>query len=310
MGTPVLAPAPSALADVTEEAPRASQWRRFLRHRLTVPGLLLVGLLVAVAALAPVLMPHPYWEMYPITGLSATDAPLAPQWSLHGFFLGTDQLGRDELSRLIWAARISLQVGLFGSAISAVIGVTLGVVAGYFGGWLDNAIMRFTDVMFAFPALFFLILIASVLSPRVDVIYMTIGVLGWPSNARFTRGQVLSLRAQPFVEVARSIGARPARVIWKHVVPNAIAPIIVVAGMSIPVNIIYESTLSFIGIGVPTPIPSWGKMIAEGLSYLNIAPWLVIFPTIAICLATVGFNLLLEALNATLNTKGAVVRRG
>ncbi|MCL6594852.1 MAG: ABC transporter permease [Firmicutes bacterium] len=304
-------PEPGVATEVeAREGLRPSLWRRFLSHPLAPPGLVIVGLMVAAAVFAPALMTHPYWEMYPITGLSATDAPLPPQWSLHGFFLGTDQLGRDEFSRLIWAARVSLQVGVLGSAISAAIGITLGVAAGYFGGWVDSLIMRVTDVMFAFPALFFLILVASVLSPSVPVIYLTIGLLGWPTNARFTRGQVLSLREQPFVEVARSLGARPSRIIWRHLVPNAIAPIVVVAGMSIPVNIIYESTLSFLGIGVPTPIPSWGKMIAEGLSYLNIAPWLVIFPTIAICLATVGFNLLLEALNATLNTRGAVVRRG
>jgi peptide/nickel transport system permease protein len=298
------APAPAA------ERVRASTLRRFLRHPFAIPGMLIVGLMTFVALFAPLIITHPYWQMYPLAGLSPTDAPLPPHWSLSGFFLGTDPLGRDEFSRLVWAGRISLQVGVFGAAISAFIGVLVGVVSGYFGGWVDNVLMRCTDIMFAFPSLFFLILIASVLSPSVALIYLVLGVFGWPSIARFTRGQVLALRAQPFVEVARSLGARPSRVMWTHIVPNALAPVLVIAGMAIPANIIYESTLSFLGLGVPTPVPSWGNMVAQGLSYLNIAPWLVIEPTLAICLATVGFNLLLEAVGATLNAKGAQLRRG
>lgn len=310
MSAPLRRPEGPAPEAAPEEAARASTLRRFLHHPFAVPGLVIVGMMVFVALFAPVIITHPYWQMYPLSGLSATDAPLPPHWSLHGFFLGTDPLGRDEFSRLVWAGRISLQVGVFGSAISALIGVTIGVVSGYFGGWVDNLLMRLTDIIFAFPALFFLILIASVLSPSVPLIYLVLGAFGWPSIARFTRGQVLSLRAQPFVEVAHSLGARPARVMWTHIVPNSLAPVLVIAGMAIPANIIYESTLSFLGLGVPTPIPSWGNMVAQGLSYLNIAPWLVIEPTIAICLATVGFNLLLEALGTTLNAKGAALRRG
>ena len=307
--------APLPLAEASagahpEERLRGGRLRRLLRHPFALPGLVIVAVMVFAAVFAPLIVTHPYWQMYPISGLTETDAPLPPHLSLHGFFLGTDPLGRDEFSRLVWAARISLQVGIFGSAISALIGVSIGVVAGYFGGTADNVLMRFTDVMFAFPSLFFLILIASVLSPSVSVIYLVLGIFGWPSIARFTRGQVLALRTQPFVEVAHSLGARPARSMWRHIVPNSLAPVLVIAGMAIPANIIYESTLSFLGLGVPTPVPSWGNMVAQGLAYLNIAPWQVIEPTIAICLATVGFNLLLEALGATLNTKGAGLRRG
>ncbi len=284
---------------------RRSYWRKLARHPFFWPGVILVLLVLAVAVFAPEIATRPYWQIYANTGLSATGGPLPPSWSTKGFLLGTDWLGRDVFSRLVWSARISLQVGIFASVISGVVGLVIGLVSGYFGGWVDMVLMRFTDIMMGFPALFFLILLISLIGPSVEVIYMTMGLLGWPSIARFARGQVLSVRKETYVDAAMAGGASRTRIILRHIMPNIVTPVVVLVSMSISGNIIYESTLSFLGIGVPDPIPSWGKMVSGGLSYLYVAPTLVIFPILAISVTTIGFNLLAEAFNATANPRGA-----
>lgn len=297
-----LGPSPSEAAE--EGVPsRRSYWRKLASHPFFWPGAILVVLVVCVAVFAPEIATRPYWQIYPDTGLSATGGPLPPQWTAKGFLLGTDWLGRDVFSRLVFSARISLQVGIFASVISGVAGLLIGLVSGYFGGWVDMVLMRFTDVMMGFPALFFLILLISLIGPNVEVIYLTMGLLGWPSIARFARGQVLSVRKETYVDAAQASGGSHARIILRHIMPNIITPVVVLVSMSISGNIIYESTLSFLGIGVPDPIPSWGKMVSGGLSYLYVAPTLVIFPILAISVTTIGFNLLAEAFNATANPR-------
>ncbi len=290
---------------IGEETSRRSYWHKLMSHPFFWPGAILVLLVICVAVFAPEIAQRPYWQIYPNTGLSATGGPLPPQWTTKGFLLGTDQLGRDVFSRLVWAARISLQVGIFASVISGIVGIAIGLASGYLGGWIDMVLMRFTDMMMGFPALFFLILLMTLLSPSVEIMYVTMGLLGWTSIARFTRGQVLTVKEEAYVGAARACGDGPLRILLRHILPNIITPVVVLVSMSISGNIIYESTLSFLGIGVPTPIPSWGKMVSAGLSYLYVSPSLVIFPILAISLTTIGFNLLAEAFNATANPRGA-----
>lgn len=285
------------------ERPRTGFWHRFIRHPFAIPGSIIVLVVVLTAILAPFLAAKPYARIYTLTGLSADGGPLPPQWRFGGFFLGTDQLGRDVFSRLIWAARVSIQVGVFATLISAFIGVAMGVVAGYYKGWIDNLLMRFTDIMLGFPFLLFIILIVSIVSPSVAVIYITIGVFGWTTLARVARSQALSVSQQPYVEAARSLGAKNLYIMVRHVLPNMLAPVVVLATMTVAQNIIFESTLSFLGIGVPTPIPSWGKMISEGLPYIGLDPTLVLFPAVAVSITTIGFNLLGDALNHALNPR-------
>lgn len=307
----VLRDAGPAQVPVDEGMGRRSYWRKLAAHPFFWPGAILVVLVVGVAIFAPEIAQHPYWQIYPNSGLSATGGPLPPQWTMKGFFLGTDHLGRDVFSRLVWAARISLQVGIFASAIAGMVGIIIGLASGYYGGWVDMVLMRFTDIMMGFPSLFFLILLMTLLSPSVQVMYVTMGLLGWTSIARFTRGQVLSVRQEAYIGAAQACGDSQTRIILRHILPNIITPVIVLVSMSISGNIIWESTLSFLGIGVPSPIPSWGKMVASGLPYLYIAPTLVIFPIVAISLTTIGFNLLAEAFNATSNPRSMRgVRRG
>ena len=300
--------APSGALALPATGGRRSYWRKLSSHPFFWPGASLVTLVLLVALLAPEIAPHPYWQIYPNSGLGPTGGPLPPQWSLRGFFLGTDWLGRDVLSRLVWSARISLQVGIFASAISGAVGLLIGLVSGYFGGWVDMVLMRFTDIMMGFPFLFFLILVIALIGPSVEVIYMSMGLLSWQSIARFTRGQVLSVRRETYVDAAAAVGGSRSRIILRHIMPNIITPVVVLASLSISGNIIYESTLSFLGIGVPDPIPSWGKMVSGGLSYLMVDPTLVLFPILAISITTIGFNLLAEAFNATANPRSQ--RRG
>lgn len=281
---------------------------RYFRHPFSWPGVIISAIIVLTAVLAPLIANHPYAQVYSNLGLTADGGPILPAWHLGGFFLGTDQLGRDEFSRLVWAARVSIQVGVFATVISLAIGTVIGVTAGYFRGWVDTVLMRFTDVMLGFPFLFFLILIVTIIGPSLTVIYGAIGAFGWPAMARLARSQTLSVRERSFVEAAQSLGAKSGYIVFRHIVPNILSPVLVLGTLNVASNIVYESTLSFLGIGVPTPIPSWGKMISEGLSYLTIDPYLVLFPAIAISLTVLGFNLLGESLNTTVNGRSGGVR--
>jgi len=282
-------------------APRWSLfYRRFTRNRLAVVGLVLVVLVVAVAVLAPWLAPHPATTEY-ITAMPLDGAPLLPTWHWP-FFLGTDGVGHDELSQLLYGARTSVEVGVSATLISLVIGVALGVVAGYSGGWLDNILMRFTDIMLAFPIVLFVILIDSVVPVRtVATVFTAIGVLAWPGTARIARAQTLSVAQNEYVEVARSLGASPVRIMFLHVLPNVVSPVIVYGTLQIANNILLESALSFLGAGVPDPTPSWGKMLDASLSYYLVDPYLLIWPGLALALATLGFNLLGDGLSDMMN---------
>lgn len=290
--------------DPVAGAPLRPQWvvhyHRFIRNRLAVVGLVLVILVVAVAVLAPWISPHPAITEY-ISAMPLDGAPLMPTWHLP-FILGTDGVGQDELSQLIYGARTSMEVGVSATLISLVIGVGIGVVAGYTGGWIDNLLMRFTDIMLAFPIVLFVILIDSVVPVRTTAtVFVAIGVLAWPGTARIARAQTLSVTHNDYVEVARSLGASPIRIMFLHVLPNVVSPVIVYGTLQIANNILLESALSFLGAGVPDPIPSWGKMLDASLSYYLVDPYLLIWPGVALALATLGFNLLGDGLSDMVN---------
>ena len=266
----------------------ADPWARF--------GLALVAALVVVAALAPLLAPAD-----PYRGALADS--LRPPSATH--LLGTDAQGRDLLSRTLYGARISLVVGLASQSIALALGVLLGLVAGYYGRWTDALVMRAADVTLAFPSLLLLIAIAAAVEPSLPVIFVVIGIVGWAGMARLVRGQVLVVRALEYVAAARALGASDARILARHVLPNVVAPVVVAATLGVGGAIMAEAALSFVGLGAPPPVPSWGAMVAEGRELLRVAPWVSIVPGCAIGLTVLGLNLLGDALGDALDVRRA-----
>ncbi len=294
---------PSDFAEEKIRTPLETAVRRFLKNRLAVFGLVLVIFMVVIAIIAPAIAPMSPYTSYP-NGTTMQGLPLNPTWQWHHFFLGTDSSGRDEISQLLYGTTVSMQVGFMATAITLVIGVVIGLVSGYLGGMWDNIIMRVTDIFLAFPLFLFVILLRSVVThPTVATVYTVIGVLGWAGIARITRGQTLAARKLEYVESARAVGARVPSILFKHIFPNIMGPVVVYGTLLIANNILLESALSFLSIGVPDPTVSWGKMINLGLSWYQTDPWLIVWPGIAIALATLGFNLLGDGLSDALNPR-------
>ena len=267
---------------------------RFVRNRNALIGAGIVGGVVAVAVLARLLAPHSFedTDLLQAWGRPSTDHPL-----------GTDALGRDTLSRLLVGAQVSLTIALSVLALTLSVGVALGMVAGYFGGVPDTLVMRIVDVVLAFPELIFAILLSTVLGSGVGTVIAALAVVWWPGIARLTRSLVLGLRAEPFVEAAVA-GGTPARVIlWRHLLPNIVAPIITRASIGVGFIITAEATLSFLGIGVQEPLPSWGGMIRDGLTALRSDPYLALFASLALGLTIIGFNLLGDGLRDLLDPR-------
>jgi ABC-type dipeptide/oligopeptide/nickel transport system permease subunit len=258
-------------------------------------GLVLVGILVVVAIAAPVLAPY-----HPTEDVDLT-AHLKRPCLAHPF--GQDEFGRDVLSRVIFGSRISLSVGILVEGISLVIGMTVGLVAGYYGGVVDDVFMRVTDIMFAFPSLLFAIGIMATLGPGLYNVFIALGLVGWPGLARLVRGQVLSLREKEFVEAARCLGAPGLRIMLRHLVPNCLGPVTVWVTLGIPEAIMAEASLSFLGLGAQPPTPSWGAMIYAALAYVRTEPWLAFFPGLAILITVLGFNLLGDGLRDALDPR-------
>jgi ABC-type dipeptide/oligopeptide/nickel transport systems, permease components len=225
--------------------------------------------------------------------------PSAAHW------LGTDLQGRDIWSRLVYGARVSLTVGFISQGIALLLGVTLGLLAGFYGRWVDEVIMRLADVTLAFPTLLLLIAMVAALQPSMTVVFATIGIVGWAGMARLVRGQVLVVRQLEYVQAIRALGGSDIRIMLQHILPNVIAPVVIAATLGVAGAIMAEAALSFLGLGVPPPAPSWGSMIADGrdLSQLRHSPWTSVFPGIAIGLAVLGFNLLGDALRDALDPK-------
>ncbi len=253
--------------------------------RMEWAGLAMVVALVATAIFAPQLAPHD-----PTRAVAATFGdPGAPSLA---FPLGTDELGRDVLSRIIYGARISLGVGVAAMVMTMTIGVSIGLGAGFFGGAIDFALMRFTDIMLALPGLLLAMAIVVILRPSLFSILLVIGLVSWTQIARVVRAEALSMSQRDFVVAARTLGAPPTRLIARHVLPNVMPTIVVMAALSTSGTLLLDAGLSFLGLGVPPPTPSWGRMIDEATVYFRTAPWLAAFPGLAIFYAVLGFNLL------------------
>jgi ABC-type dipeptide/oligopeptide/nickel transport system permease subunit len=291
--------APSALgADAALTVRPTSLWRdgvRRLRHnRLAMAGGVAIVLLVLVALFADVLAPLPYTK---------TNFGRLNEAPTRDYPLGTDQLGRDLLSRMIYGARVSMLVGLGAQIIVVAIGVPIGALSGYVGGRTDLVLTRFVDVMYAFPRLLFVILVMSMLGAGLTNIFIAIGLTGWVGIARQTRAQVLSIKEKEFVEGARALGSRGARLLFRHVLPNALTPIVVAVTFGIPEAIFTEAALSFIGVGINPPTPSWGQMVGEGQQYIRSYWHLCVFPSIAIAVTMLAFTFFGDGVRDALDPK-------
>lgn len=273
--------------------------RRFARNPWAVGALAVMAGLCLMAIFAPFLAPHNPITPFP-SAVTTMGAPIGPSAQ---FPLGVDELGRDVLSRIIWGARVSLEVGFASTLIAIVTGVVLGITAGYFGGWVDQVIMRFTDVILAFPFLLFVILLVSILRPSVMILIFTIGAFGWAPMARIARGQALSTSRNEYIEGARAAGAGSLRIMFRHLLPNMLAPIIVYGFLQVGTNILTEAALAYLGLGAPPPTADWGSMVNEGQQYMQVAPWLFFYPGLAIVLTVVAFNLVGDGMNDALNPR-------
>jgi len=272
-------------------------WRRFSQDKAAVFGAAVILAVVTAASLAPWITPFDPYEQY-FDGLTLEGAPLPPNAK---FWLGTDLLGRDLLTRLVYGARTSLIIGIVANAAAVLIGTLLGTTAGYVGGWVGNAIMRFTDLMMAFPALLLAIALAAILKPSLWIVAMVIALVNWVQTARVIYTQTRSLVERDFIEAARALGAAWPRLLLVHVLPHLIPTILVWSTLGIAVTVLLEATLSFLGIGVQPPMPSWGGIIFESQSYFMTAPWLVFFPGVAILLLALSFNLVGDGLRDALD---------
>ena len=277
-----------------------SQWsiasRHFRRNRLALIGLAVLAVLYLVALLAPFLAPYDPIAQEDILRTSYL-SPSAQHW------MGTDRFGRDVFSRILYGARISLAIGFVATALSVSLGTVLGAVAGYFGGKIDTVIMRFTDMVLAFPRLVLLIMIVALFSPSVTLIILVLGLTQWPGTTRIVRGEVLSLREREYVQAARSLGFGSGRIVMRHLIPNVLAPVIVTATLGIGNTIVMEAGLSFLGLGVQPPTASWGNLVADGRQNLLGAWWVATFPGLAIVVTVLAFNLVGDGLRDALDPR-------
>ena len=275
----------------------ASGWKRFTRDRIGLSGTIVVAIFVVAALAAPWLAPFDPAEQF-FDGLTLEGSPRPPNAE---FWLGTDLLGRDLLSRLLYGARTSLIIGVVANGTAVAIGTMLGLIAGYAGGWIGGAVMRFTDLMMAFPALLLAIALAAIFAPSLWIVAMVIALVNWVQIARVIYTETRALTAREYIEAARALGAGHARILFVHLLPHLVPTILVWTTLGIATTVLLEATLSFLGIGVRPPTPSWGGIIFESQSYFLTAPWLVFFPGIAIMLVALAFNLMGDALRDVLD---------
>lgn len=269
-------------------------WRRFRRNKGAVAGMVVLLLVAAVALLGPWLATNDPWAM--------VEQPFVRPWTEPGFLLGTDTLGRDILSGLVYGARISLLIGVVSTFVALLIGVGLGAVAGYFGGWIDAALMRFTELFQAVPSFALAIVLVAIFEPSIKSIVVAIAIVSWPPVARLVRSEFLTLRQRDFVQAALLAGQSTPRIILTQILPNAMSPIIVMASLMVATAILLESSLSFLGLGDPNQM-SWGYMVGAARTVLRQAWWMALFPGLAIVLTVLALNLVGEGLSDGLNTR-------
>ena len=276
------------------ESPTSMTVRALLKHRSGMVGLVIILLMALLALFSPILAPFNPLEIH---AEDRFHAPAAP------YYFGADEFGRDILSRILIGSRVAFSVGLISVGISTIAGVSIGLVVGYAGGKLDAVVMRFFDALLAFPAILLAIVILAVLGPGSFNAILAISIVTTPAFARLTRANVLVEKSQVYVEVSRSLGAKPARIIFKHIFPNVVSTILVQITITMASAILLESALSFLGLGTPLPAPSWGSMLSTGRGFLHIAPWYSIFPGLAVMILVMGFYLLGDGLRDALDPR-------
>lgn len=267
-------------------------WRRFSRHRAAVASLVLFSLVAAACTLAPLIAP------YPFDGIDLDSVKQSPSFSN---WMGTDDLGRDVFTRLLFGGRVSILIGLLAAVVGTLLGTAIGASAGYYGGALDNLLMRITDVAYAIPTLPLLIILSAYSRAALVSMVLIIGLLSWMTTARVVRSQVLSIKEMDYVEAARSMGATDLRVLARHIVPNALGPILVGVTLGVGNAIMIESSLSFLGLGVQPPTPTWGNMLMDSQATMATKPWLTLFPGLAILLVVLAVNFMGDALRDALD---------
>lgn len=270
---------------------------RLLRRKLAMFGLAVIVLVVACAVSAPLIAPHDPNEQF-FDGLTLEGAPLPPGGA---YLLGTDLLGRDLLSRMLFGAQTSLLIGVVANGLALLIGTLVGITAGYFRGWIGAVLMRFTDLMMAFPALLLAICLAAILSPSLWIVVMVIALANWVQTARVIYTETTSLATRDFIAAERTLGAGSARILFRHILPHLVPTIIVWGTLGISTSVLLEATLSFLGVGVQPPTPSWGNIVFENQTYFQSAPWLVFLPGAAILALALAFNLVGDALRDELD---------
>jgi peptide/nickel transport system permease protein len=278
-------------------------WTRLRKDKVAIASAIIIVVLAALALLAPLIaswVGHPPNTPYTNNGLTNTGQPVAPSGT---FLFGTDYLGRDLFVRVVYGARISLLVGIVATAIGTSAGLVVGMTAGYFGGWVDTLLARFVDSVLALPYVIFALALAVVFGPSLEVTIGVIAFFSWAAIARVVRGQTLSIKEREYIEAARSIGASAWRIMFVDILPNLIAPLLVLATLAIPTAIVFEATLSFLGVGVQPPTASWGNILAQAENYYETSWWYLIFPAVFLLLTTLAFNLLGDGIRDALDPR-------
>ncbi|HEY6491955.1 MAG TPA: ABC transporter permease [Trebonia sp.] len=268
-------------------------WRRLRSDRVSMIALAVIVIMVILAIIAPAfaaITGHGVNTAYPIQGENDTGNPVGP--GVNGFWLGTDSTGRDLFVRILYGARISLFVGVVTTLVATLVGVAVGLIAGYFGGIVDTILGRFTDAVLAFPYVILALALAVVFRPSLTIILAVIAFFSWAAIARIVRGQTLAIKEKEYIEAARSLGAGPFRIMFVDILPNLLAPVLVVATLLIPNAVVFEATLSYLGLGIQPPTPSWGNMLADASNFYQVAWWYLAFPALFLLITTLAFNLL------------------